>query len=310
MNSIYRVFFFYLAVTFISATGLEAKKQTSGTPYQPEVYQQSHKYALSIGCIFQDDSKYLPEWIEFHYSQGVEHFYLYNNKSHDNYKLHLQPYILQGLVDLIEWPFESTSVHEWNDVQCSAYMHCIQEDGGKSKWIAILDSDEFLFSPTGSPLPEILANFKKFSGVSVNWVMYGTSGVASVFPGEKLIEKLTMRGFLNRGDNKHVKTIVRPKDVVSCTNPHYFHFKEGCYAVRENKEPIYGPLADSISVSFLRINHYWSRDRDFFFNHKIPRRSEWGQDVSSCIEYEKGMNEEFDDCILLIPASRTLYNAR
>lgn len=36
---------------------------------------------LSICAIFKDEAPYLPEWIEFHRSVGVERFFLYDNSA-------------------------------------------------------------------------------------------------------------------------------------------------------------------------------------------------------------------------------------
>ncbi len=62
-----------------------------------------HEYRLSIGTIFKDEAKWMKEWIEYHLLIGVEHFFLYNNDSTDNYAEVLDPYIKKGIVELIPW---------------------------------------------------------------------------------------------------------------------------------------------------------------------------------------------------------------
>ncbi len=64
------------------------------------------KYYLSICAIFKNEAAYLGEWIEFHRLAGVEHFYLYNNLSDDNYFSVLKYYIDKGTVTLRDWPEE------------------------------------------------------------------------------------------------------------------------------------------------------------------------------------------------------------
>ena len=100
---------------------------------------------LTICAIFQNDSKYLPEWIEFHVGRGVQHFYLYNNLSTDDYKGTLKPYIDSGLVDLIEWPYSYSCASDWTTIQCSAYLDCVKKIKYKDYWCGFLNSDEFLF---------------------------------------------------------------------------------------------------------------------------------------------------------------------
>ncbi len=49
------------------------------------------KYSITICGIFKNEASYLKEWIEYHEMIGIEHFYLYNNNSDDNYRDILQP---------------------------------------------------------------------------------------------------------------------------------------------------------------------------------------------------------------------------
>ena len=44
------------------------------------------KYNVSICAIFKNEALYLKEWIEFHRIVGIEHFYMYNNNSEDNFR--------------------------------------------------------------------------------------------------------------------------------------------------------------------------------------------------------------------------------
>src|SRR2546429_4010004 len=111
---------------------------------------------LSICAIYRDEASYLGEWIEFHRLVGVERFFLYNNLSQDNHADVLLPYVKEGIVKTYDWslfPFTRDGI-EWRDSgQIQAYGHCLAEHGHESRWIAFIDLDEFLFSPTGSPVP-------------------------------------------------------------------------------------------------------------------------------------------------------------
>ena len=77
------------------------------------------KYQVSICAIFKDEAPYIKEWIEFHKIVGVEHFYMYNNFSSDNYMDVLSPYIERGDVTLIDWPVPQG--------QMKAYKDCIEK---------------------------------------------------------------------------------------------------------------------------------------------------------------------------------------
>ena len=46
--------------------------------------RRNWRVTLAVGAIFQNEARYLREWIEFHRRQGVERFYLYENNSSDD----------------------------------------------------------------------------------------------------------------------------------------------------------------------------------------------------------------------------------
>ena len=43
------------------------------------------KYFLSVLSIFKNESHILEEWLNHYINEGVDHFYLLNNNSDDNY---------------------------------------------------------------------------------------------------------------------------------------------------------------------------------------------------------------------------------
>ncbi len=257
----------------------------------------AEKYNLAICSIFQDEAKYLCEWIEFHQKQGVEHFFLYNNLSQDNYQEKLIPYIDEGLVTLIDVPEKHNTQEEWNTIQCESYMRFIHDYGQECDWCAFLDIDEFLFSPYKYDLRRVLKFYKTAPAVCVNWIMYGTSNVDKIPENEKIAKFLTHRAKLNFKGNFQVKSIVQPSLVEKCTSPHFFIFKNGLHAITENMNPIRGFMSESVSVNTFRINHYWTRDKYYFLNHKIKRRLKWGCNAQEDIENEKELNEVYDPVI-------------
>lgn len=254
---------------------------------------QAYERELSICAIFQNDAKYLPEWIEFHQKKGVERFYLYNNLSTDDYQQILSPYVKSGLVKLIEWPYSHNDGTEWNTVQCSAYMDCIKKIRHKDKWCAFLDSDEFLFAVDGSTLSTYLTNYSA-SGIMVDWIMYGTSNVERIPQGEKMLNHLVYRAPLNYEHHRIYKSIVRPEHVVNCRNPHHFDYAKNRYSVDENGTTKTPEQMTGISVNKLRINHYWTRDMDFFYNVKLARRSKWYNEYERTLRLASEMNAEYD----------------
>jgi hypothetical protein len=211
------------------------------------------KSRLSICTLYRDEAPYLREWIEFHRLVGVDRFFLYDNGSVDDHREMLAPYVESGLVVLHEWP-ESPG-------QLSAYRHTLNQHRDESRWVAFIDVDEFLFSPTGEPVPDVLADFEAFPGVVVNTVTFGTAGHRTK-PAGLVIESYLRRGV--RPDvNTWIKTIADPARVAKTTpSNHWFVYTEG-FAVDENKRPLEkGSQTEVASFSRLRINHYWMKSEE------------------------------------------------
>lgn len=253
----------------------------------------NYEYDLAICGIFQNEAKYLPEWIEFHLDQGVEHFYLYNNRSEDNYREVLAPYIESNIVDLYEWDYVYNYEHEWTPIQCGAYLDCIKRISKTVKWCAFLDTDEFLFNPDFKDLRSVLNDYKHYNNIWAHWMFYGTSGVEKIPDGENITDHLVYRA---KEGSSIGKSIVRPKYVANCVNPHFFYMKDGSIGVNENKVIRNAPYIwdQPYSGNVLRINHYWLRDRDFMFNVKIPRRLKWSDNIDAILQSEELMNQVYD----------------
>lgn len=261
---------------------------------------QAISYELAICGIFHNDAKYLEEWIDFHVKQGVEHFYLYNHFSTDNYLKVLEPY--GSLITLTDWPYAYDNYADWLAIQCRAYTDCVKRYRNQNNWVAFLDTDEFLFSTDFRSLPTVLEEYKDYGAVSVHWACYGTSQT-SVPEGEGLLEHLVMRGPLNFIYNEMFKTIAQVKYVSGLSNPHTCIMKRGHIIVDENKVDTHkSSVSKNISFDKLRINHYWSRDLDYFYQVKIPRQQQWNDPSEEYrngrIQIEKEMNQVYDPILI------------
>jgi hypothetical protein len=250
---------------------------------------KEYQYDLAAALIFKDEAPYLKEWIEYHKLVGFQHFYLYNNESSDHFKDILLPYILSGEVELYDWsgnPWNLPNINNanWNAIQCLAYVNAVNKaKQAKVKWIAILDSDEFLVPAHHESLVTLLSQYDEntIGGISVKWVMFGTSHVSKIPENALLIETLV----LNYGWNCiGEKSIFRPERVnLDCSKgpligQHY---------------PEYLPGWGSLSLEYrdIQCNHYWSRDEFFLHHVKIPRRLNWETSENSCLEWVDQYNQ-------------------
>jgi hypothetical protein len=256
----------------------------------------TYKYQLTIGAMFQNEAPHLKEWIEFHKLVGVEHFYLYNNASTDNYFEILKPYIEKKEIDLIQWPFRQAN---WLGIQLKAHTHMLAKARAETKWLALLDLDEFLFPVQKDNIQDFLKDYEQFGGVCVNWQMYGTSKVAHIPLGKLMTETLVFKAPTNHEENSLGKVICRPDRVHDCLrSTHIFNYKPGYFQVTPDKKRCYSKRMPSITIDKARINHYWTRDEYNFRNFKIPRRVRFGSTLESCERVCSLYNQVRDESIL------------
>ena len=60
------------------------------------------KHYLSVAAIFKNESLNLKEWIEHYLLHGVDHIYLINDNSSDEYEQILKPYIEKHIITLFK----------------------------------------------------------------------------------------------------------------------------------------------------------------------------------------------------------------
>jgi hypothetical protein len=207
------------------------------------------KAYLSVCGVYRDEAPYLREWIEFHRLVGVERFFLYDNYSEDEHREVLEPYIENGVVVLHDWPQPIVPRGQLN-----AYNHCIEHYRNETRWLAIIDvGDNFIFSPTGRPIAEVLTEYEQWPGVGLHWLTFGSSGHRTKPPG------LVIESYLRRAEDPQrrlVKAIVEPGRVARVLSDMHTEYTEG-FAVDENKEPLeQGLYSKTRSYAKLRLNHY------------------------------------------------------
>jgi hypothetical protein len=222
-------------------------------------------HELAVCAIFRDEARYLAEWVTFHRIQGVERFYLYDNLSSDDWRAELAPEIAAGVVEVTHWPRQPG--------QMPAYDDCLARHRDDARWIAAIDVDEFLFSPTGAPLPEVLRRFDAHPAVVVNRLFFGTNGHEQ--PADGLVtESYPMRSRDDDPSNVLVKSIVYPRMALNAHSAHTFLLRGS--AVGEDGAPVPTAFREPATVDLLRINHYYAKSEEEFRRKSATPRADVG----------------------------------
>ncbi|WP_436786037.1 glycosyltransferase family 92 protein [Yinghuangia sp. YIM S10712] len=216
---------------------------------------------LAIGCVFRNEARFLREWIEFHRLMGVQRFFLVDDRSDDDYRDVLKPYRDEGVVQVIEKP----SPQEYSGRLWIQYQHLVlrgicRELRGVTRWLALIDVDEFLV-PTGDrTVVEFLRNHEDAGAVHAEWRMFGTSGVRRLAERELLTERMCRR------------MVARPNPGKSIVKPHRVR-EAGIHRCElvSDREYVAAPADPAPGCSGLRVQHYWTRDEEFLLGAKLPR---------------------------------------
>lgn len=112
-------------------------RQLEGTV---DAQHKNPPYTLCVIASFKNNMYRLKEWINHHLWQGVEHFYLVDEGSLDDYWTEIEGYIKKRIVT-IDMIAETTESADKRDIAYKRYKE-------KSEWFAILDTNTFLFTTT------------------------------------------------------------------------------------------------------------------------------------------------------------------
>lgn len=255
---------------------------------------------LAIVSMFRNNAAYLKEWIEYHHMVGVEHFWLYNDDSTDEWKEVLQPYIDQGLVEVFYWPsmVGPGPRGSWVPKQMEAFRDGLSRARQKAVWVALIDSDEFLLPLKDKTVSECLKNhFSHVQAVYANWRNFGTSHVV-LKKNEPMLFRLTACSKRDHSRNHIGKTIVRPESVrlEEVYYPHHVPLVPGaCYADGDGNQTLTAAGADwrtdgDFHDTYIQINHYCFRDETYFKEVRLPRDS----DPKLLLQLYKQFNKDQD----------------
>lgn len=238
--------------------------------HKPKKIEQK-KYKVSICAIFKNEAIYLKEWIEYHKIVGIEHFYLYNNNSEDDYQSVLKPYINEGVVTLVQWPH--------NQAQMQAYKNGVEQFSKETEWLSFIDIDEFIVPVATENIYEFLKPFQKNRPVVLAyWKMFGTSGKITRNLDNLITEDLTVTWDKFSDIGKLFYNTAYELDLSGVHSTSIHHYVWGKLGKKYlppvnifNKLCIYekNPVPKKMKLDFpLQINHYFSKTYDEYKQKK------------------------------------------
>ena len=215
----------------------------------PSALTPAREYHLVVCTMHKDEQRFLPEWLEFHLVQGVQHFVVYDNGS-QNSTLFLEDYLTLDIVELVPWPFGPEKCTRkwqpsvpgkmvWPDCQVAALEDCAARYRARTEWLGFYDVDEFIFAPVRSLAPgstpdrtlgsELRRQSRNTRTVRFKGTSFGTSNVSQHLPASGLLVPMITPSLQRRhsfgvdGSVGSQKEIARAA-LIESTNIHSFVF--------------------------------------------------------------------------------------
>lgn len=238
---------------------------------------------IAIVAIFKNEQNYLQEWLDWHISQGIDHFYLYSNDVNIQNYPYLRDRRYAKYITLIEWT-NKVNTKEGFSVQKQAYTHCIQNYKNQCQYLMMLDVDEFLV-PVGDYINKTVVDViddlvvsKVTSAIKIPRYNYGSNG-----------HKSMPRGGVMINYSKREKICSSYKTM---TNTDFLAMDKAVYGVHEF------PLIDNIDGKIY--NNYFSYAKTGFPNGCKDFVGKVKNELPLVIKhyYTKSRSEYLDRCKL------------
>ena len=158
-----------------SSTYLESRLNITPPLPLPE------RYGVAIVAIAKNEELYMRDWLAFHAIAGVREIILYDNQSTDSTAQITESF--PGVsTTVIPWEFQAALPKFKGRIHCqvSAYCHAISTFGGRFRWMAFIDVDEYIVPRMHDTIQQALYTVSGFSNISLPWTTFGHSGHAEM----------------------------------------------------------------------------------------------------------------------------------
>ena len=242
-------------------------------------------YNFCVGALLRNESDSIVEWVEHYILHGVDHFYLIDDNSSDNSVELLKPYIEKNIVTLFQ--------AEWGSYlgrQRDMYNHYIlpRLHAKEMKWLAIVDLDEYLWSPRNIDLRIVLSECGHLGQIQISHTLYGSSGHVNQPP--SIVKYFTMRHEKNPTEEPgNYKYIMNSSFEFTSINVHHATFlnKEN----EKGKFIIAGP-------DYFILNHYCCQSRNYWNTNKCTKGDSDAYRVRLESEFDKVDFNDVEDLSL------------
>jgi hypothetical protein len=164
-------------------------------------------------------------------------------------------------------------------------------------WMLYLDADEFLILNSFIGVKKMLTEFKYAHSLSINWLMFGTNNHVKE-PAGLILNNYTKSQVI---PDPHVKTFVRPNEVINASNPHWFNIYNPSRMISITKKimqntPGVGYAHNPCNVEYNKIHayiaHYIFQSEETYLNRKVLLAAD---DGTGCRNKDPELHKKYND---------------
>lgn len=124
--------------------------------------------------MFKNESLILKSWIDHYIREGIDHFYLIDNGSTDNFMEIIN--MFSDKITLVSDPLEKYKDEKFNNKQDYLYnKYFLEKIKQESKYAIVCDIDEYFYTKTNyTTLKTYLENNPLEFGINIKWKLFGT----------------------------------------------------------------------------------------------------------------------------------------
>ena len=250
-------------------------------------------YNLSVLTMFKNESMIIKDWFEHYIKEGIEHFYLIDNGSTDDYWDKIK--IFEKNITLAKDSTRmasGTQTYLYNKI----YLEKIKKE---TKWIIICDIDEYIYARNGNlKIMDVLNKLpKNVEKIWLPWKIFGSNG--NINQPENIIKSFTKRKIEYMNDKGFGKVICKTINLnnIGCCG-HMVSLNKNNIYYNANGENLdnFNLINENCNKLNLHLNHYMVMSEEYYLKIKCTRGGgESGNTDKYTIEFfknhDKGYNQ-------------------
>lgn len=225
-------------------------------------------YNLSILAMFKNESWIIKEWIQHYLSEGVEHFYLIDNGSTDNYEEKIKDY--KKCISLVKNPTRLPK-----GTQSFLYKKIFFDKIKKeTKWIIVCDIDEYIYARNGyNKITDVLKKLpEKVEKIWLNWKIFGSNG--NITQPNNILESFTKRSQNYKKNHGFGKCIANTKNLNNfgcCGHNIEIAGNNTLYTANGDNYDDFDFNEENCKKLNLHLNHYMMQSEEYYLKIKCVR---------------------------------------